>query len=181
MSTRRCLDCDEPISARRRRCPECKRKDHARAQRERRAAESGQGTAAYDTLLGQRVIDYTQAASRPPQYSGIATQPEAPRVEPELTDGRVPSPAERWAATTSRDLTGVPASIRKDRARLDSVLAHQNLGLDDELPELTSWENLTAAAERHDGKVTFPAPNLDPPSRYDSLGRPTRRQRNGLR
>ena len=189
MASRRCPECDEPLSGRRKLCPECMRTEVNARQRERdRAArERGAGTdyGVESTELGEQLVVDMTLGGRPPAFAGIARTPIEPRPEPEISDGRVASPAERWAAAHHRDMTGVPASVRRDRARLDSVLAHQRFGPQDELPELTSWESLQAASERVDNGVSFPAPNLAPAARLDHLGRPYprargNRGRNGL-
>jgi hypothetical protein len=192
-SERTCLDCGTPISARRRRCPACKKADHARAMREYRAADAGH---AYDSRAeaDERVVDLTGpwAAAKPPTFPGIKEQPAPLEAEPAvISDGRVASPQARWEAEHARSVAGIPNDIRRDRVRLDSVLKGQNLGGGDDLPEMTTWDDLqqNIAARADDRVVSFhvPAPGspaitgqLRPPA-PDPLGRSVRGARNGLR
>jgi predicted amidophosphoribosyltransferase len=68
-----CLDCDQPVSARRRRCPDCRSKAHALWKREKRAAEREENYDSHATESHGDVVDYTapHSASRPPQFPGI--------------------------------------------------------------------------------------------------------------
>jgi hypothetical protein len=124
------------------------------------------------------------AASKPPSFDVHPKSAKARQAEPtEISDGRVPSPAERWASQHKRDLTGIHPDIRKDHSRLQAVLAQQALAAEGE-SELTSWDELQQrdTAWTDDRRVDFSGrPSMEPSTGYDDLGRPFPRTRNRVR
>jgi hypothetical protein len=134
---RYCVDCGQPTgSVRRKRCPDCKRLDHARAQRERRAAESGQASDHVD-LEDEPTVDYTNGGTPPPSYD-IPKRPIPRWMKPEtsdLPDGRVLSPMERFKAQ-QLDLSGVGARDWQDWVRAHRLAAAQKA--EQELPDVMS-------------------------------------------
>ena len=138
-SQNRCVDCGDPVSARRRRCPPCRLDFRAQAARERRAAEAGLD---YDGHAddAQDVIDYSGDMARPPSFDP-GRQPVR-RVAQErevLPDGRVPSPAERQRQN-QLDYSALPNSVRRDRALAHRLAAQQqSRAVNDEGAPL-SWD-----------------------------------------
>jgi hypothetical protein len=57
------------------------------------------------------------------------------RTEDIISDGRVPHPAERQHRPS---LSGIPNSIRRDRAKLDAELRRQEIGAEDEVSDMMS-------------------------------------------
>jgi hypothetical protein len=182
MQVRTCEDCGDPVSGRRKRCPDCKRADHARAEKARReTVKSGVGDDSSESAAVGLVVDYTKGAIRPPQFPGRIVPPKPVRVQDVITDGRVPSPAER---EPRYDLTGIPASVRQDRVRLEVALARQQTSADEDASDMTSWEALQARNTRHnDGRTVsfhvpaFPPPGPRPVRRVNALGQSIPRSR----
>lgn len=171
---RTCKDCGDPVSGRRKRCPDCKRADHAKAEKARREAIKERESYAPDsTPVGLDMIarDYTilGAASKPPSFDVHPKQPKPARQEV-ITDGRVPSPAERQHRPS---LEGIPNAIRRDRVRLEAEWRRQQIGDDS---EMASWDDLQARKTRHnDGRtVVFDRPPVQP------INARSMRQVNGL-
>src|ERR1700683_1304970 len=107
---RTCVSCGDPVSGRRKRCADCKRADHAKAEKARRGAVkdrpdySPESTEIGRAMLGR---DYTipGSASKPPSFDIHPRQPKPVHTQTEITDGRVPHPSERGRTP---DLTGIP-------------------------------------------------------------------------
>lgn len=116
------------------------------------------------------------SASKPPSFSGVPKKPKATKpVQDVITDGRVPSPAER---ERRYDLRGIPASVRHDRVRPEAALARQQIGADEDASELASWKDIRARNARQDDGRTmsfhvpaFPPTGGLPAPRVDRLGR----------
>ncbi len=72
MSEKRCIDRGEPVSVRRRRCPECRLKYRADAERKRRAAESGYELDDHVVFADMPVVDYTRVPIRPPDLDVVS-------------------------------------------------------------------------------------------------------------
>jgi hypothetical protein len=99
------------------------------------------------------------------------------KAEPvDYTLGGRPSPAERQALAERRDLNGISPHVRRDRMRLGRDIAARNRGEDD-LSDMTSWENLAAMREVYDGKADFHPPKMGFQQRVNWLGQSVPRQR----
>ncbi len=203
MSTRVCEDCGEPVSARRKRCPECKRADHARAEAERRAEVRDRNSGAQDESPANEPrtepVDYVTAGSIPGQRYQFKTQyaPRPAAAAPEAIDytqGGHDAPGHRRL-----DLAGISNAVRRDRAKLEAALRGRDFGAEDE-SEMSSWTDLMQRNSRpDDGRtVMFDKPAPGSPRRQarpdegrtlssmlrtgrepnvDYLGRSTRRPR----
>lgn len=98
-----------------------------------------------------------------------------------ITDGRTPSPQERWSRLHRRDLDGsIPNLLRRDRVKLDAVLAVQN-PVAAEQPDMETWHELEAGNARRTRGADFSKPTFDrsPNSgpRTNALGQSVRRAR----
>jgi hypothetical protein len=181
---RTCEDCGDPVSGRRKRCPDCKRADHARAEKARReAAKSAPSYDSSSTAVGLDMLacDYTipGSASKPPSFD---VHPKTPRpvCQEIITDGRVRSPAERQHRPS---LEGIPNAIRRDRVRLEATLARQQIGADEGDSDMASWDELQARNTRQNDRVSFHVPALPPagtrPARMKHLGQSVPRSGRG--
>lgn len=119
MNDRTCRDCGDPISGRRRRCDECKRLAHAKAERER----YHRGVDPADSPMDQVVVDYTQGGHKP--SSTFDVQPKsAPKVsEPEVVDYTKGGASHPGAYVPRLDYSQVPASVRQDRVKAARMAA----------------------------------------------------------
>ena len=181
---RRCEDCGAKIGIRATRCPPCRRAyrtqyENDRAARVRQAAQEARARDdVVEDEVGLEVVDYCApgAASKPPSFSGVPPKPQPVRVVEVIGDGRVRHPAER---VPRRDLTGIPATTRMDRARLDAELRRQEIGYDS---EMASWDELQSARHDNGRTVSFHVPALPPPGarqapRVNALGQSIPRAR----
>lgn len=181
----------EVVSARRRRCPDCRSRQHALAKREARAAESGDrwdNHAEHD----EEPVDTTYAqlggANKPPEFDLHVYAPRRPAGPPPVDDryahggGGYQGPQPYVP-----DETGIPASIRQNREQSLRMAAAMQQRADREQlgTEPETWSaSLQSIQAAFDGKTRFvefqPPPQVTP-SGYDWLGRPYRKQRGGLR
>jgi hypothetical protein len=153
---RTCLDCDELVSARRRRCPDCRSKAHAQWKREKRAAESGAESGPSER---GPVIDYMRGGGPPPQFAGIGRPPAPKRRDPgEISDGRVPHPSERVYRPDASQLTNAQ---RRDRYQVEREMVREQLAAEAEENDTVSWDSLQAANERMANTVSFARSPVD--------------------
>jgi hypothetical protein len=183
-----CIDCGQPTgSVRRKRCLACRRIDHARAQRERRAAEAGYEASDHAERDSEQVIDLTLpgATSRPPSYD----IPEAripswvKRESDDISDGRVLSPMARFRALQP-DMRGVSARDRQDWVRGHRIAAAQNRASQEGSGPIPWDTNLERMQEQLEDSymVDFSRrPDTSMPVGHDELGRPYPRQRGMFR
>lgn len=186
---RECITCGARIGIRATRCPPCRRAyrtsyEAERAEKARLAAQ--ESSASYDvssTEMGLELVDYTVpgSASKVPSFSGVPPKAKPVPAQQVITDGRVPSPAERQYRPS---LTGIPNSIRRDRVKLNAELARQKIGEEEDASDVTSWDELQSRnARQNDGRtVVFDRPALPPPGarpvrQVDYLGRSIPRAR----
>jgi hypothetical protein len=173
---RLCPECDQPVEGRRTRHVECKRRAHARAMRDHRAAGP---VSAYDGEHlddGREPIDYTLPGAAKPRSVDVIRRPAPERtVEPAISDGRTPSPIERDRAMQV-DMSPLPNWLRRD-----FVSAHRqaaSLRQDTPASEPDTWETrIHQRAAEEATMVEFRAPDKGPVGGYDALGRPYPRQR----
>jgi hypothetical protein len=189
--------CAEPVQGRKRYCSPEHRAKAEREQEERyellhrderNAARRESRAQGKQAERDEAVIDYTApgAASRPPQFPGVAKPPTPTGVaEPAISDGRVPHPRDR---ERKLDMSRISGADRRDLVRAQRMAAREQFGPEESyLSDLSSWDDLMtrSANTNGDGFVSFPpAPGspaltgrLNPVARYDSLGRPYARAR----
>lgn len=183
-----CQDCGEPISARRKRCPDCKKADHARVMREVRAANSGQqGWSPESSALGSELSDGRSVPNPYPWSTPYKPGPAAPAPEAvDYTQGGHSAPGVR----ATPDLSRVPNRVRQDRVAYEKEMLRAEFGADDAdlMPDndMMTWDSIQARNSRgDDGRVMFPAQGelrqhtifSSPLPNVDYLGRSTRRPR----
>jgi hypothetical protein len=172
MSTERlCPECLEPVEGRRLRHPGCRKAQHARDMRERRAAEIG-AELDNQVVTNDDVIDLTLpgAASKPPTYDNHRPAPRR-RIEAEVVDysnGGHDAPLNE----IKLDLSPLPASIRRDYTGATRSVAFEMRAKEGEA-EMTSWGDLMTQHEQP-GSYTVDfskRPSMEQRG-YDHLGRP---------
>jgi hypothetical protein len=149
---RTCHDCGDPISGRRRRCDDCKKRAHAKAERER--YHRGEDPA--DSPLDEGpVVDLTQpgAASKPPDFSGVRkTQPQQMWTEPQGVRGEV---SRASVYERRHPLDGVKGADRHDLVKAQRLAS--DLAAAEDRAE-TSWAELSATPEEQNWMVNFGRP-----------------------
>lgn len=151
MKGRTCHDCGEPISGRRRRCDDCKRTAHAKAERERyhRGEDpEDQGPVVDLTLPG--------ANSKPPDFSGVRrTQPQQ-HAEPEVVDYTRGGFTRPGMYQPRNALAQVPGAVRHDLVRAQQMA--RDLAAADDVPELASWNEMNTPPAEQAWRVSFGRP-----------------------
>ena len=114
------------------------------------------------------VVDYMQASSRPPSFSGVGQQPERGMLA-EIIDYTQSAPG---PSTVRRELdfSQVPAHIRRDRVQAEGM-ARAHAQEDELAADVSSWDELQARSQQ-DRTVNFGRP-ADSPSLRGNRGQVT--------
>jgi hypothetical protein len=161
-----CVDCGARIGIRATRCKPCRRVyrtayENGRAAKAREEAqESGASHDLSSTEVGREVVDYTKGGHKVPSFSGVSPEPmpvrEAEVVVVDYTHGGHAAPGQGHRL----DYSNVPGEARRDFVRA-SRMAAQNSRLDEDAPEVASWEILTAVDQGAANTVNFSGPMMD--------------------
>lgn len=133
----RCIDCEDPIGPRRRRCALCKRAHRAKLERDRvaRSARKPVAVRKAATVSEDPVIDYTVADQRPRSErlyrSEYAPRPalglhELPLVDLTSRPAEPEISGEQEAIEAA--IRAIPSSIRRDRQRYATEVARIRSG-----------------------------------------------------
>jgi hypothetical protein len=189
---RTCQECGAPVGLRRTRCAECRRKYRAKLERDRVArnkATAGAELQRYgpDTELST-TVDYSKSgvkASGPGDWgSPYKTRPVEPAADVAI-DYTQPGD-HRSVYDRPAEYNPIPASVRHDHVAYQRRLGAMNSDADWEARSMP-WHDLAAVQAAYQNPA---GPRIVDFSRrasdvagplYDSLGRPTRRNRGGLR
>jgi hypothetical protein len=146
------------------------------------AAESGHEYSDIADRDDQVIVDYAKQGTKPPSDAHLRKVRE-PQADEVITDGRVPSPAERQHR---HDMTGIPNAVRRDRVPLDAELARQQFGAEDDASDMMSWDEVQSRnARQSDSRMVsfhIPAPGspsagAQPLLRMNHLGQSVPRSR----
>lgn len=151
MNERTCHSCGDPVLGRRKFCPDCKKRAHAKAERERYY----RGEDPADSPLDQGpVVDMTGiwAASRPPDFSGVTQTTQQQYAEPDVVDYSRGGFEKPGMYSPRNALAGVPGAVRRDLVRAQQMA--RDLAPAEE-PQMSSWDELSASPGEQAWMVSF--------------------------